>query len=163
MCIENKLSDYQTKDVEVKVLLEKLKGCFSSIGAIRDQAQQIAQANAGATGIAGGVSDQGYINDITSLASNFVQRGATLLNQAGPRVGLQQHQMHILKEKDENAIREKLKEIDDILTRECLFCGSLLIDMVDNDVTIETHVVELEDDEPQPSPQKVEVDEWTIE
>ena len=56
--------------------------------------------------------------------------------------------MHILKEKDENAIREKLKEIDDILTRECLFCGSLLIDMVDNDVTIETHVVELDDDEP---------------
>ena len=42
MSIENKLSDYQTKDVEVKVLLEKLKGCFSSIGAIRDQAQQIA-------------------------------------------------------------------------------------------------------------------------
>lgn len=44
--------------------------------------------------------------------------------------------MHALKEKDERAIREKLKEIDEILTRECLFCGSLLIDMIDNDVEI---------------------------
>ena len=25
--------------------------------------------------------------------------------------------------------------IDDILTRECLFCGSILIDMIDNDLT----------------------------
>lgn len=24
--------------------------------------------------------------------------------------------------------------IDDILTRECLFCGCLLIDMIDNDI-----------------------------
>jgi len=44
--------------------------------------------------------------------------------------------MHALKEKDERAIREKLKEIDEILTRECLFCGSLLIDMIDNDIEI---------------------------
>ena len=85
----------------------------------------------------GNTSDQGYLNDITSIASNIVQKGATLLNTGTGRVGLQQHVMHALKEKDENAIREKLKEIDDILTRECLFCGSLLIDMVDNDITIE--------------------------
>lgn len=71
--------------------------------------------------------------------------------------------MHILKEKDENAIRDKLKEIDDILTRECLFCGGLLIDMVDNDVIIETEEIEVDEDIPQPVPQKVEVDEWTIE
>lgn len=44
--------------------------------------------------------------------------------------------IHALKEKDERAIRDKLKEIDDILTRECLFCGSLLIDMIDNDIEI---------------------------
>lgn len=86
----------------------------------------------------GNPGDQGYLNDITSIASNVLQKGTALLNaSATGRVGLQQHVMHALKEKDENAIREKLKEIDDILTRECLFCGSLLIDMVDNDVVLD--------------------------
>ena len=27
--------------------------------------------------------------------------------------------------------------IDEILTRECLFCGCILIDMIDNDITVE--------------------------
>jgi len=42
--------------------------------------------------------------------------------------------MSQIRSKDEKAIREKFKEIDDILTRECLFCGSILIDMIDNDI-----------------------------
>ena len=29
------------------------------------------------------------------------------------------------------------KEIDEILTRECPFCGSLLIDMIDNDIDVD--------------------------
>jgi len=87
-----------------------------------------------------------YLNDITTFASgisSFVQKGANLINagNTGGRGqpaggGVNQNVMHALKEKDERAIRAKLQEIDEILTRECLFCGSLLIDMIDNDIEI---------------------------
>jgi len=58
-----------------------------------------------------------------------------------------------LQEKDQRVIREKYKEIDDILTRECLFCGGFLIDMIDNDLTIEEdNDQDLEEDiQPDPS------------
>jgi len=48
--------------------------------------------------------------------------------------GIDNSMMSQIRSKDEKAIREKFKEIDDILTRECLFCGSILIDMIDNDI-----------------------------
>lgn len=91
---------------------------------------------------------QSYLNEFTSIASNIVLKGANLINAGNTGLnlgggrgqqasgGLNQHVMHALKEKDERAIRDKLKEIDEILTRECLFCGSLLIDMIDNDIEI---------------------------
>ena len=46
------------------------------------------------------------------------------------------HEIYAMRQNDEKQIREKLKEIDDILTRECLFCGSMLIDMIDNDIEV---------------------------
>jgi hypothetical protein len=33
-------------------------------------------------------------------------------------------------------IEEHLSEIDRILTNECFFCGSLLMDMIDNDIEL---------------------------
>ena len=39
-----------------------------------------------------------------------------------------------MKEEDERKVKEYLSEIDKILTTECFFCGSLLIDMIDNDI-----------------------------
>jgi len=42
----------------------------------------------------------------------------------------------VLKEQDEKSIRTKLELVDEELTRECFFCGSMLIDMIDNDIEI---------------------------
>jgi len=53
--------------------------------------------------------------------------------------------INVLKDEDEKQIRIKLSEVDDILTKECFFCGSMLIDMVDND--IEPMDVHLDDDD----------------
>lgn len=44
--------------------------------------------------------------------------------------------MVMLREKEERQIRDKLKEVDEILTRECFFCGGILIDMIDNDIEV---------------------------
>ena len=128
MCIQNKLGYYKTKDIEVKVMLDKLKGCFGQIDSIRDQAQLIAQqSNQSAMGGAFSSTydqdrSQSYLNDITTITSSitsFVQKGManinagqTALNIPGVRQqtggGLNQNVMHALKEKDERAIRDKL-------------------------------------------------------
>jgi hypothetical protein len=34
-------------------------------------------------------------------------------------------------------VRRLFNRIDDLLTKECLFCGCILIDMVDNDIVVE--------------------------
>jgi hypothetical protein len=35
---------------------------------------------------------------------------------------------------DELKIRERLAKIDNIFKSECVFCGSVLLDMIDNDI-----------------------------
>mmetsp|Transcript_34578 Transcript_34578/g.52887 ORF Transcript_34578/g.52887 Transcript_34578/m.52887 type:complete len:87 (+) Transcript_34578:2436-2696(+) len=70
------------------------------------------------------------------MFNEFLQKGAAIITNTskqnqGP---ITQNVMSTLKERDERAIRAHLQEIDEILTRECFFCGSLLIDMVDNDI-----------------------------
>jgi len=49
-----------------------------------------------------------------------------------PQGGSQTSQ--ILQQRDQQEIREILNQIDNILTQECFYCGSLLLDMIDNDV-----------------------------
>jgi len=96
MCIQNKLANYQTKDVEVKVMLDKLKSCFGQIDSIRDQAQLIAQqsnqSNAGPAGGGGGNFEQdrgqSYLNDITSIASNVLAKGANFINAGNTSLNL---------------------------------------------------------------------------
>lgn len=39
-----------------------------------------------------------------------------------------------LTEEQKQTIRHKLDSIDSILKKECLFCGTILIDMIDNDI-----------------------------
>lgn len=41
LCIQNKLDNYQTRDVGTKVTIEKLRSCFQQIDAIRQKAQLI--------------------------------------------------------------------------------------------------------------------------
>ena len=48
--------------------------------------------------------------------------------------GISSQNTQILQQKDQEDIRNIFNKIDDILTRECFYCGSILIDMVDNDV-----------------------------
>lgn len=48
--------------------------------------------------------------------------------------GINQQQMVMLREREESQIRDKLREVDELLTRECFFCGGILIDMIDNDI-----------------------------
>jgi len=96
MCIQNKLTNYKTKDVEVKVMLDKLKSCFGQIDSIRDQAQLIAQqsnqSHSGAMGAYGGNFDpdrnSSYLNDITNIASNVLQKGANLINAGNTGLNL---------------------------------------------------------------------------
>ncbi len=40
----------------------------------------------------------------------------------------------MLAQKDQEDIRRIYNKIDDILTRECFYCGTTLVDMIDNDI-----------------------------
>jgi len=195
MCIQNRLANYDTKDVRVRVIISKVKACFEHIEAVKKNALEISTQRSafqpgaavqGRDGAAGSMYDtersQSYLNDITSLAGGLIQRGANLINQSqvgrgGSLGGINQQQMFMLKEKEERQIRDKLKEVDEILTRECFFCGGILIDMIDNYIEIkEEEAFDLEDMEPEEDKanasapgygqqQKVNLleDEWDIE
>lgn len=126
-----------------KVAIEKLKSCFSQIDAIKEKAQLISVSELGgrpgASQIMDGDKGGSYLNDITSGFSNFMAKTKEVIrdphnNNPQFQNGRNMHEIYAMKQNDEKQIREKLKEIDDILTRECLFCGSMLIDMIDNDI-----------------------------
>ena len=78
--------------------------------------------------------------------------------------------MSVLKEQDEKTIRKKLEEVDEYLTRECFFCGGMLIDMIDNDIEIKVEdelYDEIEEDMRKKAGkkevEKVITDDWEIE
>lgn len=60
---------------------------------------------------------------------------------------------------DQEKIREKLNMIDDKLTGECLFCGSVLIDMVGHGIE---EMRGFEFAEKGQDPEKEEAEEWII-
>ena len=66
------------------------------------------------------------------------------------------------KEQVNGQIRDILIEIDELLTRECFFCGSILIDMIDND--IEMRNIDIEPDNEFEKEAKNQMNnEWDIE
>lgn len=82
------------------------------------------------------------------MASGFLKQTSNLISnnqRATSNANVSQTQKMVLQQDEERKIRSKLKDIDDILTRECFFCGALLIDMINNDV--EPKVEENEEDE----------------
>lgn len=42
----------------------------------------------------------------------------------------------VMRQRDEMVKKKLYREIDDLLTRECFFCGGMLIDMIDNDIEV---------------------------
>lgn len=154
MCIQNKLDNYQTRDVGTKVAIEKLKSCFNQIDAIRDKAQLISNSDLGGRGSQIMDADKGgsYLNDITSGFSSLMAKTKEVIrdphnNNPQSQSGRNMHEIFAMRQNDEKQIREKLKEIDEILTRECLFCGSMLIDMIDNDIDADYSEMFAEQDE----------------
>jgi hypothetical protein len=121
-----------------------------------------------------------YLNDIHSFAqgfSSFVKQGANLITSTGGQrsnsqvAAINQTMKNVLKQADEVKIRAKLKEIDDILTRECFFCGSFLVDMIDNDIEVKDEEDKEDDDAAEEKDAKSKTkkkislveDEWEIE
>ncbi len=49
-------------------------------------------------------------------------------------LGVEGAQKPQLTEQQKETIRHKLDVIDSLLKKECLFCGGILIDMIDNDI-----------------------------
>lgn len=101
-------------------------------------------SNAGqaALGLFGGPDDEmkkSLISDIRNYFTKSVRGGAGLIPGMISGGSGQQDTTKILQQKDQEDIRRIFNIIDDLLTRECFYCGSNLIDMVDNDVVITQH------------------------
>ena len=77
MCIVSKLEYYNTNDVEVKVMIDKVKSASAQIRAIKDHAQQMAQQSGTSSAVSSaliglvgqelGDKSNTYINDIKSI------------------------------------------------------------------------------------------------
>lgn len=154
-CIYKKLKSYHTKDPRVDRTVRKICGLFAKIETIKAKAAFVnSELNAGSGSSMsmmgkfglGGNSSQGQqssnmfsyddtnknslISDIKSYITKSIKPGFGGPGSGGPNA----HNQQILHERDQKEIRDTLNQIDDYLTRECFYCGSLLLDMVDNDV-----------------------------
>ncbi len=69
------------------------------------------------------------ISDIRNYFTKSYRGG-----MGGVAGGISNQNTQILAQKDQEDIRRIYNKIDDILTRECFYCGLTLIDMIDNDV-----------------------------
>lgn len=150
-CIWKKLKDYQSKDSRTDKTVQKIKGLFGKIENIKAKAAFVHSemssgssmmfSGGGGTGTglfkmgSGGpqnLFDDGNKNSLISDIKNYftksVRPGMT------PSTGPGNQTSQILQQRDQEEIRNTLNQIDDMLTKECFFCGSLLMDMIDNDV-----------------------------
>ena len=75
-----------------------------------------------------------------SLLSGFKDMFTSFQVKGGVAAGLGREgaQKPQLTEEQKQTIRYKLDHIDNMLKRECLFCGAVLIDMIDNDIERES-------------------------
>lgn len=100
-------------------------------------------AGGGPAGLFSGPDDEmkkSLISDIRNYFTKSMRGGAGLITGIGGAMGGgSQDTTKILQQKDQEDIRRIFNIIDDLLTRECFYCGSILIDMVDNDVAITSH------------------------
>lgn len=142
-CIWKKLKDYQSKDSRTDKTVQKIKSLFGKIENIKAKAafvhSELGSSGSSGTGIfktASGVAqnlfDDGNKNSLISDIKNYFTKSIRpgMTTSTGP--GNQTSQ--ILQQRDQEEIRNTLNQIDDLLTKECFFCGSLLMDMIDNDV-----------------------------
>lgn len=135
-CVFKALRNYETKDPKVRVVVEKVKSLFGEIENIKQRAVFIQQSQTasgsmfgGAFGLGGTAEDEmkkSYISDIRNFFTKSMKGGMV----GGVGAANQQ----VLAQKDQEDIRRVFNKIDEILTRECFYCGSILIDMVDNDI-----------------------------
>ena len=70
-----------------------------------------------------------YISDIRNFFTKSIKGGAV----GG---GISSANTIMLAQEDQKKIRIIFNKIDEVLTRECFYCGGILIDMIDNDVFI---------------------------
>jgi len=129
--------------------MERIKNCFRKIDTIKAGGgggnpagrpdERLTDANRG--------QQQSYlrnnlVNEFASGISNFVYKTGSYMSQipepgaGGPRNNMNEGNANPRANEQEDKVRDKLREIDEILTKECLFCGSMLIDMVDNDIEV---------------------------
>lgn len=66
------------------------------------------------------------------LMAGFKDIFALVTKTDGPEINQQTRKM--LDKGQQDTIRRSLQQIDSVLKKDCLFCGSILIDMIDNDV-----------------------------
>lgn len=65
--------------------------------------------------------------------------------------------------KDEDHIKQQLKEVDQILTRECFFCGPMLIDMIDNTIALKEDTADSQDIVEETNSKIDKEEDWDIE
>lgn len=151
-CVYRYLKNYDTKDPAVRTRVDTIKGYFAQIETIKQKAVLIQTGGSGSmfggmsgsNSMMGGMSEEegkkSMISDIRNLFTKSFRGGAGLIpGMSGSNQQMDQT-TKILQQKDQEDIRRIFNVIDELLTRECFFCGSLLIDMVDNDVVLTQHL-----------------------
>jgi len=139
-CIYRQLKNYQSKDPKVEKNVAKLIGLFNKIETIKAKAAFVhtelyqggSSAGSMLNRLTGQAPQQAFDDTNKNSLISDIKNYFTKSVRAGMMPAAQTSQ--ILQQRDQEEIRNTLNLIDDILTRECFYCGALLLDMIDNDV-----------------------------
>lgn len=119
--------------------MEKIKSLFAEIENIKQKAVFI-QAATGQGSMSSqnmfGMNAVGSQEDEMkkSLISDIRNYFTKSYRGIGGVGSISNQSTQMLAQKDQEDIRRIYNKIDDILTRECFYCGTTLIDMIDNDI-----------------------------
>jgi hypothetical protein len=136
-CVLAYLKSYRAKDPKVNYVIKTIDSCQGQISAIRGMAQYIdATGNPMPGGMTSSMSHKPNDSEMkdSSLLSGIKDMFMAVVQTNTGEINSQTRKM--LDKGQQETIRRNLGQIDSVLKKECLFCGPILIDMIDNDIDV---------------------------
>lgn len=128
LCSEN----YTPKDPKVRVMKDKARSKLNDINQTRAVGKEMRRTANETNNQRNDSEDKGLLSGIFNTLS--FRAGSVASKDQLNSLNEQQKKFTLDEEKK---IRQKLADIDAIFKSECIFCGIVLLDMIDNTITIE--------------------------
>lgn len=118
--------------------MQRMNRLYGQINAERAKASLLnysgALGNAAASGMGANPDDRSILDSIGDMFGSVMFSGGVPTGMTQSNDALNPTARQMLDSDQQKKIRQHYNEIDAILKQECIYCGPVLIDMIDNDI-----------------------------